>query len=297
MPGSFFGRTIRAVAMFAAATLLATGLLAGCQRSLPPPTTQPATAPAQADVPFANGAPMFPAGPEHAHPSGKFLLAVRLAMYRVELPIGSASRSERLWRYFDEEVTDSATISILQHNGLRVGRASIQGWPAVSRVLEEMTGTSPARSLMWAVPGHEEQITLKEHLDEQHLFIFDQMGCLSGQDYPPGDNILQITCTVNGLDPSEIVLHAVPAVLDERRVQRWELTDQGYQRTDRRQELPISAMEFTVRVPKGNYIVIGPGADVMRSTSPGHSLLISERGGLRFETLLVLVPEVFAAPA
>jgi hypothetical protein len=239
---------------------------------------------------------MRPVGASPVSPEARALLTVRLSIYRVDLPLGSASRSERLWRYFDEEVTDAPTITALQRNGFRLGRARIQEWPAVSRLLEEMAGTAPVSKQLLAMPGHQQQITLKEHQDFQRLFIFDRAGLLNGRDYPSGDDILLLTCNINGQDPAEVVLQAAPAVLDERKIIRWEETDQGYQRVEKREELTLTPLQFTVRAPRGTYLVIGPGADVMRSTSPGHSFLLGERGGLQFETLLILVPEVFAAP-
>jgi hypothetical protein len=275
--------------------MVALAALTGCANTPPSQVAAPATAPA--NTPLMNGHPMRLVGEDPVTPEGRLLLTVRLTVYRVELPLGAASRSERLWRYFDEEVTDAATITVLQRNGFRLGRAQAAEWPAVSRVLEEMAGGAPGSSQLLAMPGRQQQVMLKEHQSVQQLFLFDRFGLLSGQDYPAGDNVLLVTCNINGQNPSEVVIQAAPAVVSEKKTIRWEQTDQGYQRAERREELPVAPLEFTIRAPRGSYVVIGPNADVMRSTSPGHSFLVSERGGLRFETLLILVPEVFTAPA
>lgn len=293
VPGRIAAWKSRVAAAAAAFGLV--GILAGCQNP-PPPATAPAAAPAVTG-PIINGKPMRLVGSDPVSPEARVLLTIRLTVYRVELPLGSASRSERLWRYFDEEVADAGTIGILQRNGFRVGRAPSQEWPAVSRVLEEMAGTAPLSKQFLAMPGRQQQITVKEHQDVQRLFVFDRFGLLTGQDYPAGDNVLLLTCNINGQNPSEVVVQAVPAVLSETKSVRWQETDQGYQRVDQREEVPVKPLEFSVRAPRGTYLVIGPGADVMRSTSPGNSFLVTERGGLRFETLLILVPEVFTAPA
>ena len=59
--------------------------------------------------------------------------------------------------------------------------------------------------------------------------------------------------------------------------------------------VPIDSLEFAARVPEGHYLIIGPGAAARRSTSPGHQFLTSEIEGLRYESLLVLVPQVYVA--
>ena len=267
--------------------------LAGCRE----PSAATVAAAPPPDVPYVNGNPMQPVSQVPRDPGRPYVMTVRLTIHRVELPLGTASRSERLWRYFDEEVVDPAVIAVLQRNGFRLGRARTDDWPAVSRVLEELAGAAPGISQALALPGRQQPLVLKEHLGFQRLFVLDRRGLLTGQDYPPGDNVLMMTCHINDQDPTEVIFQAVPVVVSRKKIQRWEHTEQGYRRQEQRVEVPIELLEFSVRAPKGTYLVIGPGADVLRDTSAGRSFLVSERGGLRYETLLVVVPEVFAAPA
>ena len=49
-------------------------------------------------------------------------------------------------------------------------------------------------------------------------------------------------------------------------------------------------------MPAKGFLVIGPGANARNPTSVGYHFLVKKRQGMEFETLLVLVPEVFAAP-
>ena len=94
-----------------------------------------------------------------------------------------------------------------------------------------------------------------------------------------------------------MILQGVPLVRSAKKVARWEKTDAGYQLTQSAAESPVGPLEFTVKMARGAYAVIGPGAGVARDTSPACCFLIGEKDGLRYETLLVVVPEVFAAPA
>ena len=61
--------------------------------------------------------------------------------------------------------------------------------------------------------------------------------------------------------------------------------------------LPVEELEFTVKVPQGHYLLIGPGTAVTRSISPGCRFLVTQKGGHRREMVLVIIPEVFAVPA
>ena len=47
---------------------------------------------------------------------------------------------------------------------------------------------------------------------------------------------------------------------------------------------------------EGGFVLIGPGAGVKRSTSPGCHFLVHQSKGVEFETILVIAPELFYAP-
>ena len=53
---------------------------------------------------------------------------------------------------------------------------------------------------------------------------------------------------------------------------------------------------FQLSVPAKSYVVIGPGAQARRPSSIGQHFLVRERDGAKFETVLVLVPQLLAAP-
>jgi hypothetical protein len=295
--------------MIAAAGLLwlAGGLgavVAGCgdlwpaakQGAPPAPTSRPAEALLGGPVPAVNDQQMQPVTGAEPRPPGRYLLAVRMSFFRVEVPYGLASNSERLWGYLDEEIADGGAMSALHRNGFRVGRAKTADWEPVGKLLREMAGRAMDRTECLTTPGRAEAVPLQEHRDRQRMFIFTNQGRLVGRDYPPGDNVLMLTCHLNDEDPSELILQVAPLVRSDKKVTRWEKTETGYQVVETVEESPIEPLEFTVKMARGTFIVIGPGAGVARETSPGCCFLIGEKAGLRYETLMVIVPEVFASP-
>ena len=72
-----------------------------------------------AEPPMVGGIPMQPVADWRPGAPDRYAFAIRLNMYRVEVPVGMVSHSERLWRYLDEEITDLPTISALHRNGFR----------------------------------------------------------------------------------------------------------------------------------------------------------------------------------
>jgi len=249
-------------------------------------------------APLASGEPMRRVADAQAAAPDRYTLVVQLNVFRVEVPFGLVSHSERLWRYLDEELHEVPVLARLHRNGFRVGRARTAEWDRVSELLRDMAGRSLIRTRRLAWPARPAPLTLREHQGHQRIFTFTDQGLLEGRDYEPGDNVLMLTCHLNANDPSEVLLQVAPVVRSRTRVRRWSRTEEGeYELGNKPVQTPVGDLQFTVKVPKGHYIVIGPGQAAARTTSPGHRFLTAEVRAARLETLLVIVPEVFAAPA
>lgn len=275
-----------------AALLLGAALaVGGCAAPAvePIPLDEPA-----AGTPLYNGRPMMPVDAGHALPPDQFALMVRLRLIPVEVPLGTVSRSERLWSYLDEEIAGVQTGLALNRNGLRVGRGRLDEWAPFGRLLREMTGKAVERTNVLAGPGKPVPITLRKGLDVQRIFVFNERGELSGQDFPPGDNLLMMACHLSGEDPSNVLVQVSPVVRTSRSHPQYVETDAGYRFESRPATLPLEGLEFLAEVPRGYFLVIGPGPMISRESSPGHQFLVKTKEGLRFETLLVAIPEVFA---
>lgn len=264
----------------------------GCQYFTAPNASKPLT-----PTPPTFGRPTLttrPATPGQAA-GGKYSLIVRLQLVPVEVPIGTISKSERLWSYLDEEIVGPEAASALNRNGLRVGRGRMENWEPFSKLLRDMTGKTVERASSAAFPSRPTPILLKEHQPIQTIFTFNSRGELKGFDYPPGDDILMLTCHLNDDDPSGVLVQAVPLVRSTAHQNVYVKTESGNYTIEQQPVLfPLEALEFKAPVPQGYYLVIGPGTLVSRPTSPGAQFLVKDKQGLRYETLLVIVPEVLA---
>jgi hypothetical protein len=58
----------------------------------------------------------------------------------------------------------------------------------------------------------------------------------------------------------------------------------------------LEAVMFRAVLPSKDVLIIGPGSQSSRSSSIAHSFLLSNKNGIQLETVLVLIPEVFAMP-
>lgn len=217
---------------------------------------------------------------------------VRIEMGTIEIPIGQASGSRELWSYLDEEPL-SLRAGVLGRNGMRVGVGRSDIWPDVTRVLEKMTGRKYSSTLIQAQPGKSTPIVLKPLQPIQTIFMYQQDGSLYGADYPPGDNLLTILCTLDPQRLERVLLTATPQIRTTKRVTRL-VEEFGITRAVHRPVFfPFREMTFQVPLDSGDFLVIAPGIMSRRPTSLAHHFLTRQKEGMEMESVLILKPQVY----
>lgn len=273
--------------------ILAVLLLAtlGCEEQVEPgrpsrPTTRPGP-PISMDSPTPFGGTSALAGT----PQTVYMIHLRLGT--VEVPAGIASGSEELWSHLDEEPI-SLRSRVLGLNGFRVGLGRADDWKDIERTLKRMTGQSFKSATIQALAGQPAPVELKSGQSTQLIFTSHEDQTLSGRHFPPGDYLLTLTCTLNEDDPSKVVITAVPQIRTTRRQPRL-VEDRGVTKLVHRPiTYTLTPMTFQLTVPNNDFLVIGPGIQARRPTSPGHHFLTKTRKGVPFETVVILRPMVHA---
>jgi hypothetical protein len=250
---------------------------------------QPATAPAV-------GPGAGHALPPDSQELTQQVMVVQVRMLGIEVPVGSASDSEDIWSYVDEESAGAAT-SALGRNGFRVGLVRQGNWNSLERILKQLAGRQVKDATLSVLPNNPLPIVLKPSQPAQTLFVFHADKTLSGEDYPPGDNLLTIVCLLNEDEPNQVILVGQPQlrssnetvqIAEENARFTWVMHQKVYEMPD---------LTFRLAVPANGLVVVGPGAAARRPSSVAHQFLTKDRDGIRFETVLVFSPTVISARA
>jgi hypothetical protein len=226
----------------------------------------------------------------------RYQIVVTVKLTTIEVPVGTASGSEDVWSYLDEEPVKPVRSADLGRNGFRVGLGREGSWPDLVRVLKRMTGRSPKQSLVATMPGAPLPIVLKEKQEAQTIFAFHSDRTLSGRDYPPGDYLLAVVCTLDEDDLSKVLITAMPQVRSARSRKTFTMKKAGPGIVVKSDVYDFAPLAFQLLIPPKGFVVIGPGANSRNPISAGHHFLVRKKEGMEFETLLVLTPEVFATP-
>lgn len=222
------------------------------------------------------------------------ILLVRMRLVAIEVPLGTVSDSEEIWSYLDEEKMGSSRTAGLGYNGLRVGVGKQSSWPDVARILDRLTGRQVENALCVMFNGSPSPWKLRTTMPIQTIFVTNTDRTLSGADYPPGDNILSLTCTLDGDDPSKVMVTGMPQInssqqhleiVQDNGIPTWQMVSTTYS---------FYPAMFRVMIPSKDFIVIGPGSESHRPHSVGNHFMVRQKKGMDFETVLLLIPEVIA---
>lgn len=246
--------------------------------------------------PIVQGNPLTPlTKPLPPEEADKYILLVRLQIITLQVPIGSVSDSEELWSYLNEESVSSGDSS-LPYNGVRVAVGTAASWQDVARVLRRITTQPLPRSNLLIRPGEPVPVVVKQMQDRQTIFTYRPDRTLSGQDYPPGDDVLMTATAVDLESPTSVHMQGGLLVRSAQRQPKFTDTEGGIRMVDQPEYFPLPGMTFRVKTPPGGFLLIGPGRQVRQPSSAGRQFMVRTRQGLDYETIIVLVPEVFVAP-
>lgn len=265
--------------------------LGGCnetpQASKPiaPSPSAPVMAPLAAD---SNGnAPSKPS---------QYFYVTTLRMAVVQVPTGMISGSEDLWSYVDEEPVAAGRSAVLGRNGLRIGVGRRGGWDDVLKVLRKMTGRSISETSIAGIPGAPQHIVLKEQQPAQAIFISNPDQTVSGSDYPAGDAVLSLACSLSEDDPNSMIITGLPQIRSTARRPQIVRDETGLRMLDLPTMYPFTPLAFQLTIQRNDFLVVGPGVESRRKSSLGHIFLARQKEGLEFETVLIILPEVAKIP-
>ncbi len=271
----------------AAGLALLAALTGGCEL--------PGSAP---EPPEADRPPLMPGVDRRASDDEprRMALIVRVRMYSIEVPVGTASGSEDLCSYLNEEPIAAARSGVLGRNGLRAGLGREGSWADVERILQRMTGRTLRQTKAFTPPHAPVPIALKERVGRQTIFVSRANRTLTGADYPPCDNVLIVLPALDQSNPNIVHTTVRPVLRTVRRKPRFVRGSRGITMASKPEYFDFPSLRMQMPIARGEFLVIGPGPAVQRPTSMGHHLLVTEKDGMLFETVLVLVPESFLSP-
>lgn len=222
---------------------------------------------------------------------------IRFDVLRVQLPFGAVSSSETIWNHVDEDVLDFETARQLGQNGFRVGLASTGSWAPIKAFVDTTAGAATISNAVQTQSLSPVEVQLKEVPEPVTMFGYRRDHSLAGATYPAGMLQLRIEPIISPDRLPEVTLRVEPELYVEPEAVRWQVTPAGPRQTPVRRGATFDALAFSVAVPPGRFLVIGPSRRVSDRRLVGAAFLTDEVEGQLREWMVFVTPSVVRATA
>jgi hypothetical protein len=220
------------------------------------------------------------------------LVELHFDVLRVELPRGTIRHSTKIWNHVDELNVDPRLSPLLARNGLRIGVAEADAWPAIQAVLDANQARASRRQQA-VQSGYPLVLNVGDVHDGETFFFYDADGQLHGSAFPPGEKYVLVDYAVDPQRPAKVTLRITPEIHCESQDKRWTQEGGVYQEKPRYQGRMFSELTAMVSLEPGQFLVIGPSELADLDFLLGSRFLEHDQGGVRYETLLFARPQPF----
>jgi len=215
---------------------------------------------------------------------------LRYDVLRVEVPPGTVSRSEILWNHVDESVLPFEVTRRARMNGLRVGLADREAWPAIKAVLESAGATQVALTGLTQDDFLPFAVKIDPVNRDRTVFHYGAKGVLEGSTYTDSLGMLRIEHALNPERLGEFEIRLLPEARGARLETTLAATESGLREVPVYRGKVFADLAVQMTVPEGTIIVFGPSDRAGRQSLIGTEFLIGERNGVAFERIFFITP-------
>lgn len=217
------------------------------------------------------------------------IVGLTFDVMNVELPAESAESSARIWKHIDESNADPSLPALLARNGVRIGVADENDWPAL-RAMFEQGGARTSRDQMSVQPGYPALINIGSLESGGMYFLHRRGGKVEGGTFDDGDRVVRLDYEIPPEDPTVVL---VRVTLEARSGADRRFVQQGGEVRELavRDGESFGELACLVRLVRGQYLVLGSAENADTGFRIGSWWFRAERGDRKFETLVCIRPD------
>ncbi len=213
-------------------------------------------------------------------------------LLRTELPVESIRHSKKVWNHVDELRIDSALSGRLARNGLRIGAASVDAWPAIRTILDSC-GARAHREQLLPQTGLPVVVELGTIESSESIFCYAPDGRLVGQTFPAGGKLITFGYRVHPELGGYVDLKVSLEVRHDRGVMTWERRDGIIRQVPALDRRVFEDLSVLLSLKAGEFLVIGPSKEADNEYLLGSRFFMRQRGDIRYEVLLLVTPSPY----
>ncbi len=208
---------------------------------------------------------------------------------RIELPVGTVRHSRKIWNHVDELAIDEQLLIRLARNGVRIGSASPESWPAIRAILN----AGDAQLNENQVPGLRGlplTLEIAPIEGEESIFAYDKTGSLNGRTFKAGRKLLVVDYSFRPELSGAVDMRVSLEVRRDRGYMTWERTTEGIRQVPAYKRHIFEDIVVDVLVPPKGFLVIGPGESASNEFLVGGKFFGLSSGGSQREVIYIITP-------
>ncbi len=208
---------------------------------------------------------------------------------RVTLPVGTMRHSQKIWNHVDELAVDATRISLLARNGLRVGVAEPNAWPAIRTVLVACDADI-RKSQFQSYSGLPLVIETSEIMDTESFFAYAANDRLDGKSFAQGKKLVTVDYIVYAAMGGLVDVKLTFEVRHDRGTMTWENVNGVISPAPAFDRHVFEYLTTNLSINPGSMLILGPSDEAANEYLVGSRFFMERSGGDRYEVLYMITP-------
>lgn len=207
----------------------------------------------------------------------------------VRWPAGDVAAARKIWNHVDEMRAGSETVARLARNGIRVGAAGPDDWPAIRAILDA-AGATARKEQQISQTSLPVGVAMGEVEEAETVFAYDREGRLAGRTLEAGERLLQLDSAhhpelggTTDLRVTFIVRH------DTGRI-KWAQQEGVLQQVPDYVIHDFDSLGALVTLRPKEYLVAGPSGEFDNEYLVGARFFTDGQGNRASERLVIITP-------
>lgn len=226
-------------------------------------------------------------------PSGSLdVVDLAFDVIRADLPVDTVRHSLKIWNHVDALGVDPERSARLLRNGVHVGPASAQSWPAIRTILLA-AGARVRKDRMIVQHGLPLAIDVGNVGDGESIFTYGPNGRLTGKTFARGRKLVNVDYAVQPLLGGYMDVKIRLEIRNDRGVMTWNRQGGIIRQVPAYDQYVFPYLDVVFTLGPEAFLIIGPSEEASNEYVLGGQFLTTREGGKRFETVLIVVPQPY----
>lgn len=223
-------------------------------------------------------------------PSGGVqVVRLRFDVLQVELPIDDIRHARKIWNHVDEFRVDPELTVLLARNGLRIGAASLDAWPAIQAIFQ--VANAEVRDSEQIIAANVPlRIDLGTIRDPETIFSYSRNGRLTGRTVVGGTKLVQLDYSYHPELGGCTQVRLTFLIEHDLGASDWEERGGVYVEVPTIERYRFDDMSVGLTLNPNEFLVVGPSDAAVQEYLVGSRFLNRRHRGGLVETVVCITP-------